>query len=292
MRKTILFLLLCVSLISCAQITAVHTISGPVTSNPIVIHLTHYGDKYVEVRGSYIYGAGAGLHHAAPDTILILNTDFSLFKRIILPDTSCSYVGLNSSYYAEAFGPGAFGYGGGIPSISDNLFNTDSLIEYVVKYRTNYSTSVFSETGTLIFSSPLPTSGSGSIPGLIKMNNTYYFYADSTIYSLPGSLPCSQCNSFPAGIIEPGAGTDGVNFNAYPNPFNNSLTVQYGFTTMPQNARLVISDILGREMQTLVLTKKVDSINLATSGFSNGTYVVSLYGDSGKPVSTKVIKIE
>ena len=292
MRKTILYLFLLARVCSWAQITPVHTVSGPVTSNPLIIHLTQYGDKYVEVRGSYTYGAGAVLHHAAPDTILVLNTDFSVFKRIVLPDTSCYYVGLNSSYYAAAFGPGVYGYGGGIPSISDNLFNTDSMLEYAVKYRTNYSTKIFNENGALIFSSPQPTTGSGSIPGLIQMNNTYYLYADSTIYSLPGSLPCRQCNSFPAGIIEPQNSNGAAGLNVYPNPFSSILTLEYYLTGNPDNARITITDILGREIQSMKLTSQSDRIVLSTANLPKGTLIVSLYNNTSDPISRKVIKIE
>ena len=292
MRKSILPILLMLCFTVRAQITPVHTISGPVTSNPLVIHLTQYGDKYVEVRGLYNEGFNAVIHHPAPDTILIFNMDFSLFRRIILPDTACAYIGLNSSYYESAIGPGLYGESGGIPSITDNLFNTDSLIEYAVLYRSDFSLKIFNENGTTIFSSPNPTGTSSNFPGLLKMNNSYYLYADSTIYSLPGSLPCSQCNSFPAGIIEPKNDNIAAGLNAYPNPFNNMLTLEYYLSGSLDNAKITITDILGREIQSIKLTSQSDKILLTTGNLPKGTLIVSLFNNTSDPISRKVIKID
>jgi hypothetical protein len=250
-----------------------------------VIHLSQYGDKYVEVHGTYTT-TFSGTLHPYPDTIFIYNPDFTFFKKIVLPDSSSRYITFSSPYS----GSGLTVWG--IPSITDNLINNDTLLEYAVMHASNNSInstwSILNEVGNVIFTARLSNAG----PTLLKMNDKYYIYSDTTIYSLPGSLPCSQCSSFPAGIIEP-QGSNGVaGLSVYPNPFSNVLTLEYYLAGSPDNAKITVNDILGREIQSVKLTNQSDKILLSTTSMPKGTLIVSLYNNTNEPVSKKVIKIE
>jgi len=290
MQKTYLFFFLFLAcLASRAQITPVHNLSGYAIylyGQTSVIHLSQYGDKYVEIHGSYTT-TFSGTQHPYPDTILIYNPDFTLFKKIVLPDTSAQYISFFSPYSVTE------STGTGIPSITDNLFNSDSLLEYAIMHISNNigpnsTWSILNEAGTVLFTAHLLNGG----PTLLKMSDNYYIYSDSTIYSLPGTLPCSQCNSFPAGIIEPHNSNGSAGLIAYPNPFSNMLNVEYNLSGSPDNAKITMTDILGREVQSVKLTSQSDKISLTTNNLSKGTYVVSLFNNTSTLISTKVIKID
>jgi hypothetical protein len=250
-----------------------------------VIHLSQYGDKFVEIHGSYTT-TFSGTLHPYPDTIFIYNPDFTFFKKIVLPDSSSRYISFCSPYSATQ------STGVGIPSITDNLINNDTLLEYALmrfSHNSSYSTwSILSEGGNVIFTGQLLNAS----PTLLKMNDKYYIYSDTTIYSLPGSLPCSQCSSFPAGIIEPQGNTGTAVLSVYPNPFNNVLTLEYNLAGSLDNAKITVTDVLGREIQSMKLTNQSDKIVLSTTSLPKGTLIVSLYNNTNDPVSKKVIKIE
>jgi hypothetical protein len=250
-----------------------------------VIHLSHYGDKYVEVHGTYTASI-SGTLHPNPDTIFIYNPDFTVFKKLVLPDSSSQYISLSSPYSVTQ------STGMGIPSITDNLINNDSLLEYAVMRISNNSSnstwSILNESGNVIFTAKLSNAG----PTLLKMNDNYYIYSDTTIYSLAGTLPCSQCSSFPAGIIEPQNSNGAAGLNVYPNPFSSVLTLEYFLAGNPENAKITVTDILGREIQSMKLTNQSDKIVLSTNNLPKGTLIVSLYNNASDPVSRKVIKIE
>ena len=77
----------------------------------------------------------------------------------------------------------------------------------------------------------------------------------------------------------------------YPNPFNNTLQVNYDFPTRQDNPRLVLTDILGRELKEIKLTSQSDNVSINTSDLPKGTIIVSLYGGQNM-ISKKVIKID
>jgi hypothetical protein len=284
-KRYLFFLLLSICLGSKAQITPVHTVSGQALypAQLTIIHLSQHGDKYVEVHGTYTT-TFSGTLHPYPDTIFIYNPDFTSFKKIVLPDSSSRYLTLESPYFVADLQGGP-----GISSVTDNLFNNDSLIEYAVTSVINPAKwSILNELGNVIFTASQHNGG----PTLLKMNSNYYIYSDTTIYSLPGTLPCSQCNSFPAGIIEPQNSNGTAGLNAYPNPFNNMLTLEYYLSGNPDNARITITDILGREIQSMKLTSQSDKIVMMTTNLPKGTLIVSLFNNTADPISRKVIKID
>ena len=242
-------------------------------------------EKYVVVRdpNSTIFNG--------TDTMWVYNSDWTLYRQLILP-VGYEYDLLTSLQPDSYFGG------------SDNLFNSDSLIEFIVSkqnYNDNYTVSIINEVGQTIFT--FPDSIEYGQLRLIKINNVFKITynvsvfqngntnpGNSKVYSLPGTLPCVTCN-FTSGIVEPNqvGGLSGL--NVYPNPFNNSLEINYNFLSKQDNPRLIISDILGRELKTIQLVNQSDKITLNTTDLPRGTMIVSLYGNNQNPVSKKVIKI-
>jgi hypothetical protein len=224
-----------------------------------------------------------------PDTLTIYNSDYSIYKVIPIP---VNYI------YSDLYTIN----GSGVPSISDELFNTDSLFEYVAaKALTsgNNSYSVFSESGQILFTFP-DTNSSGI--GIMKMGADFkllsHNYCNSTncitavnVFSVPGSLPCSQCSSFTSGIEGPSGTGVKMGFDAHPNPFNNMLNINY---TLPyqQDAKIVLTDILGQELMNIKVSRQSDNLSINTSGIAKGVVIITLYGSKGDPISKKLIKIE
>jgi hypothetical protein len=119
---------------------------------------------------------------------------------------------------------------------------------------------------------------------------TYAGLGSAQIYALPGSLPCNQC-SLSTGIIQP-AGTSGkAGLLAYPNPFTNSLEIEYDLLT-DQHGLLKLATIEGKELLSYPLSKQTDKIYLNTNDLPRGTIIVTIYGSNQQAVSTKVVKIK
>jgi|GEM_PF-2358043 len=79
----------------------------------------------------------------------------------------------------------------------------------------------------------------------------------------------------------------------YPNPFNPSTVIEYSLTKSGY-VKVVIFDMLGRELKTLVDTKQSAGsykVNLQGSEFSSGTYFYSLIVD-GVPETKKMILVK
>jgi hypothetical protein len=69
----------------------------------------------------------------------------------------------------------------------------------------------------------------------------------------------------------------------YPNPFNPATNIEFSLNTM-SDVRLVVYDILGRELETLVnrsLPAGVHSYQFDASGYSTGIYYYSLFVGNG-----------
>ncbi len=79
----------------------------------------------------------------------------------------------------------------------------------------------------------------------------------------------------------------------YPNPFNPTTTIEYSLNKN-SDVKIIIYDILGKEINTLVNQKQVSGtykLNLNASAFSSGTYFYSLILD-GVTESKKMVLIK
>lgn len=273
-------LLLLVSLPAKSQIVAEQTPLG--NQNVYVMKTSNSVEKYIVFRGPMTF--------TGSDTVRIYNPDWSLYRQVNLP-AGFEFNPLQTTQ------PISYLVG------SDNLFNSDTLIEFLIgrnNYSSNYTVSVVNELGQTVFTFP-DSINYGSMM-LYKINNTFKVYyntylpqspsiGETKVYSLPGSLPCSQCN-FTSGIVEPNYSEGISEMKVYPNPFNNGLEINYDFQTHQDNPRLILTDILGRELKSIPLNNQSDRITLNTSDIPKGTVIVSLLGSAHSVISKKVIKID
>ncbi len=265
------FLTLSVSLSVVGQISLVDSIQGGGDRTFNNVKFTDFGEKfYVTFRNPTT--------NVYTSRLIILNDNYTVFKNIFLPS------GFRCVYFFD----------NRIIGLSDKLFNSNSLIEFIVE-DTLGNSYVMDETGGIVYSLP---SNQGCL-GIKKVNNSYglctYSYGNFPnpgylyFYSLPGTLPCDQCGGI-SGLEQPNTGGLGE-MKVYPNPFNNTLQVNYDFPTNQSNPRLILTDILGRELREIKLTSQTDNVSINTSDLPKGTIIVSLYGGQNM-ISKKVIKID
>jgi hypothetical protein len=275
MKKIPLLLSLIISLTVKSQITFDFSLPNNIYTK---IQTTGLGDKIfgVSPNNSSIGSLG--------DTIFVYNSNGTFYKKIILP------IDYRPSNFQDMLG-------NNISSLTDELFNSDTSLEVLgIKNvsGSNYVISVFSEQGQIIYTFP-DTVYSGYVTLFTLDGQFKIFYSPlsgiNKIYSLPGSLPCNTCNSIPSGIIEPNQGSGLSGFHVSPNPFNTELSIEYNLLTNQTGSHIIISDILGRELKSILLTKESDNLSVNTSDLPRGTLIVSLYDGNQNPVSKKVIKI-
>jgi hypothetical protein len=274
---TLVFIAFCISAKS--QITLDHSFN---VFNLEIVNFsnTNLGEKLVSNTEQPSF-------YSHQDTITIYNTDYSLYKVIPVP---VNYI--YSDLYSLT--------GLNIPSVSDELFNSDTALEYIAaKMSTSGANfySVINESGQILFT--FPDSVFDGI-NITKIGNSFKVISriggsnsntPYMIYSLPGSIPCNQCSGITSGIEDPGNNGIKMGFNAYPNPFNSTLNINYNMSSQ-QNAKIVLTDMLGQELMSTPATRQSDNLNLSTAGLPSGMIVISLIGANGQMISKKLIKIQ
>lgn len=271
MKKNLLFLAVCLTMVMHSQITFSHKSKKCYLDK---FHLSGY--KYVQPD-------------LANSKVYIYNLNNTLFKTLNIPATT---------YSKES-----------VFSVSENLFDMDAGVEYAVQTKTIVNTSsgttfyyaayVFDETGTTLFyrdSGVFVAHSSGNIlennggffydGTSVKMKVNIYNTINNEYYNLPGSLPCAGCSSGIVNSISNG-GTeviaDDVSF--FPNPASDQLKLKYQLPPGYKEAYVRIFDISGRLVEQFQITDAFDFIYLPVN-FNNGMYIYSLIVDD------KVIKNE
>jgi hypothetical protein len=291
MKKIVLFvcLLFVFSRVS-AQISLISSITTSNAPDPILPYLTKFhmsGYKYVTVDYANL-------------VIKVYNTNFSLFKTIAFPAT-VGGVTLNNGNFTVAH-------------LSQQLFDLDSLLEYTMNVYTLGSIIkakfyVFKENGTQIFfrdsamtentiavhdkaifnQEQLHFNGTGAV---LRLQKTPYasgqgFSPTYLFYSLPGSLPCSDCSSGVVTGKQSIAGSETTNAVFYPNPVTDQLKLKYELPKDYKTADIKIYDLQGKLIETFKVTDTFDFIYLP-SDYNNGLYLYSLSVD-GKTIKTEKV---
>lgn len=78
--------------------------------------------------------------------------------------------------------------------------------------------------------------------------------------------------------------------NVFPNPANNFTTFNYSFSANVSNAKIVLTDLLGKVVLTVPLSNNEGKATIDTKYIANGIYVYSLQLN-GKIVNTKKLII-
>lgn len=252
-----------------AQITPAFSLPvysyGPFTT-------TSLGEKFFSINS---------LYNSITDTTTIYNNDGTFYRTINLPTGYKIPPNIYRSF------------------LSDKLFNSDTLLEFLGERSLGNAYSILSvinELGQVTFSFPDTATTGTQMINLRTINNKFHLQYPGRdprlyYYLLPGSLPCNQCN-FVSGLLEPSKGGEISELKVFPNPFNSSLEINYVLLTHEDNPRIILTDVLGRELKSLPLNNQTDKITLSTSDLPKGTIIVSLLSSGQNVISKKVIKID
>lgn len=267
-----------------SQITLDHTYPGTIGWNLSLDKFQVSGLKYTEVDVPNL-------------KINIYNVNHSLFKTMNIP----SVPGTKYIYY-----------------ISENLFDTDNLVEFAMMTSVTNTASVgpgstvqkiyiFKENGTQMFFRDSASFGTGGLNNVFNMTDNVYSDGINTkmeltiqqsnfpggpskteIYTLPGSIPCMQCSGS-------GGSTTGIQKNTntteipvfYPNPVTDQLKLKYTLPKDTKQALIKITDIQGKLLEEFRVTDTFDYLYLP-SNYNNGMYLYTLIVD-GKTIKTEKI---
>ena len=201
-------------------------------------------------------------------------------------------------------------------AVSDQLFNSNSQIEYVLNCVTqtsnppaiNYTVFVFDENGQQLFkrvSASFSTTMSGNFD---LMNPDPIFYMGNgtkmrleiqagnnsrqEIYSLPGTIPCSECTEGSVNnMVNTSEPTEvsGEKAVFYPNPVKSeSLKLKYTLPKEAKTAELKIYSSEGKLIDKMKIGSDFDYV-LLPSEYNNGLYFYSISVDNKVIQTEKII---
>lgn len=257
MKKIIFYLIVFISNFSVAQAVLEHSyIEGAQRqpNNGLPMFITDNGTNYYEFN-------------SVTRILLIYNSSHNLIKTINIPLTAGA-TRINS-----------------VSLFSDKLFNSDSLIEFVVmSYGTGQSyLTLFNENATIV-----QQLGNDEGAELIKISNTnfklltwkelnYPFPNDNRtyypykIYSLPGTtLNLTQNQNI-----------ENLQFFGFTNPTENNIELTNNLN-IGQNAVLEVFDINGKKVIQKDVIGTSENINLDISELNNGIYFAKLNNQTTK----------
>ncbi len=181
-------------------------------------------------------------------------------------------------------------YDNGYPEFpTENLFNTDNLLEYIIMPNDqyyNYFMRVYNENGVLVFSKD---SVSPDIPRFINTPSGTKMIIDyesngewiTDVYSLPGTLP--------TGIQGSASNHSEIADNPYPNPTKNLIILPYQLPANVHQGQLQIFDIQGNQLREMNIGSAFKNIELNTDEFSAGTYLYYVNTSEGKSGAKKFV---
>ncbi|MES2679617.1 MAG: T9SS type A sorting domain-containing protein [Bacteroidota bacterium] len=236
------------------------------------------------------------------------------YVRVSIPNLKIELYNINHSLFKTISIPPQTSQIQSVNYVSENLFDTDNLTEYAITTYTYapgqpssglYKFYIFKENGTQLFfrdSASISLSNSNifsNVDGIYfdgqntKMRLQIYgpnfpSQIKTEIYTLAGSIPCSECSSTGtvSGISSPGnPGQNNPVF--YPNPVTDQLKLKYELPKDYKTADIRIHDLQGKLIETFKVTDTFDFIYLP-SDYNNGLYLYSLNVD-GKTVKTEKI---
>ena len=277
MKKIFFIILTTVSLNINAQIALEHSYDSASTLSPIlsqlmIVKFEVSGYCYVNINrlGKYIS---------------VFNLNHSLIKTISLASI-----------------PSSGGNVGDILYLSENLFNTDSKIEFMVLINASSNTSchtyIYNEDGVLLFSE--------AASPLIRMNvllqqypiyNTpdgtkmILSYPDSTakVFSLPGTLSEGIANANNNLIAM--QSKDYLS-NPYPNPTTNSTKIDYTLPDSVNEGEIVFYNLQGMEVKRFKVDKTFSTLLVSTTDIAAGTYLYQLQTSAVSTEGKKMVVIK
>jgi len=268
MRKLILLLAVTFGINLTAQITLEKTYHFNGSASGLkLVNLTLSGYKYY-------------LLDTTSHQIKTYNTNHSLYRSFVAPPTP-------SGFYLET-----------IEHLTDNLFNTDTLIEACYAYMSYMSSikplyKIYNENNVLLLNIPNGYFGSVlyNISGNYKLKVAYSSGDSATIYSLPGSEPCVPCSGAVGIAINDSPDSHRMG-NPYPNPTNGQATIPY---TLPQGTRkgkISFFDLNGKIIKEYTVDDTFSDLIIQNNELNAGSYFYQLTTDNGIIGSKKLIVIK
>ena len=248
----------CLTLLSFGQITLEHTYNAGGTLWPVL--LSSNGEKYMTYDSANIY---------------LYNTDHSLWKTIV-PNSYTGYRIQN------------------VNIVSDNLFNSDNLVELVVTYfvtsytiRPYYKSEVINENSVVIQS--LDSSSYNTLH-FNSTTNTYKLFAEKShsgpayditdVYALPGTIPCGQCSSLGTERTTGGTGSRISISDPTPNPSSGAARISYQLPVGANPATIVFYNMAGQLVRELPVVPNNIFIDINNSLFRAGNYSYFIRADN------------
>ncbi len=237
--------------------------SPSVSSQLMIVNFEVSGEHYVKINR---WGK----------TIEIYDMNHALQKTI-----NCSGFPMPSSGMGE------------ILYLSEQLFNTDTDIEFMYGFSGPTSTStytgIYKEDGTLIFSdTAAPIIRSNTPLQQYPIYNTSqgtkmilsYHNGHAKVFSLPGVLSnaIQEANGY---LMQQGQFS-----NLYPNPSNGEVTLQYELPKGVNEGELVLYNMQGAEVKRYKVDNTFNDVIIDNSQLPAGTYFYQLQTGKG-PVGTK-----
>ena len=218
--------------------------------------------------------------------IVLYNLDMSIYKTIDIPDFPDT-----NDYEAVMY-------------ISDNLFDTDDKIEYLL-FSYNWI-KIYNEDGLLKFAKdsvtiPITTPAAydaevsefifntyeGTI--MILQENTGNY--DFLIYDLPGVLPCDLCEGSIVGKKSISEIKKSLLSQSFPNPSKDFTRIDYKLPDGTTSGTITLYDIRGRTIKTYIVESDNDNLEISTRNLRPGTYYYNLTTENGVSQGKKMIKI-
>jgi Secretion system C-terminal sorting domain len=257
-----------------SQITLDYTYSYVSTTSGQVILFSSNGEKIM-------------MNDTGVSQVSLYNTDYSLWKTINLP----TYTGFKFS--------GAY-------AVSDNLFNSDDLVELIAIYystsvSSTYKAQVINESGTV-----LQDLGNAYSVEVHIINGNYKLFAYQlniaagsaesftfNIYSLPGTQPCGQCGSLGLARVQDIVDNGSSNLSApIPNPNAGQSKINY---TLPEGINqgvITIFNSTGQSVKTYNVGSNFQFITLDNSNLPSGVYYYNLTGAGIQPTGNKMVIVK
>ncbi|NBR15435.1 MAG: T9SS C-terminal target domain-containing protein, partial [Crocinitomicaceae bacterium] len=237
-----------------SQINLEHTYTVNSSSTISTIQLSTSGYKYMITDNSL-------------GQIKLYNTNHSLWKTLTWPIAN----GFN--YY--------------FANLSENLFNLDNQIEFIVYSTTTtspvqWNTKIYSETGTVIRDFPNRYYNGVYSAGL---NNYKLILSDVNtireVYSLPGTSSNLGVpnNSF--------SELSGVSF---PNPTSQTISIPYQLTSGQTSGQLKIYNSTGVLIESFQVDSNFNDLILDVSSYSNGVYLYKIVSNGIESESKSFVK--
>lgn len=279
-----IFIILILVLMNCvgfSQITLETTIISQDTQATGFIQLENSGKKY------FIYDRENW-------TLTLYNTNNSVYSIIQINTTD---LGVND--YPNFDGSPE------ISCISENLFNTDNEIEFLISFEaftSDYQNSIIKTViidndGGILFEAIdqlIPTMWLDlyieQFPNWIcntddgtKMILVGHDDENLYIYDIPGSVPTMAVNSE--------LGSINSKLYSYPNPTKSYSTIEYQIPDGIKTAEIVLYDMTGKEIKRFTVDKNFNNLTISTSDLKQGTYLYSLQTNNRKINGNKMIVI-